>query len=203
MDLAAENPVDAALGEVERRLSSRAEIELSILMPCLNEAETLATCIDKATGVPAGAGSTARSSIADNGCTDGSQEIAASAGARVVEVPSRGYGAALIAGIAGGARQDTSSWATPTTATTSPSSTRFVDEAARGRRPGHGQPLQGRDRARRRCRRCTATSATRCCRFIGRLFFRSPIGDFHCGLRGFRATRSLGLDLARAGMEFA
>ena len=76
MDLAAENPVHAALGEVERRLGSRAEIELSIVMPCLNEAETLAACIEKAQGFLERAGVAGEVVIADNGITDGSQEIA-------------------------------------------------------------------------------------------------------------------------------
>ena len=104
MDLAAENPVHAALGEVERRLSSRAEIELSILMPCLNEAETLAACIEKATGFLHRSGVAGEVIVADNGSTDASRDIARALGARVVEVAARGYGAALSAGIARGAR---------------------------------------------------------------------------------------------------
>ena len=86
MDLAAENPVHAALGEVERRLSSRAEIELSILMPCLNEAETLAACIEKATGFLHRSGVAGEVIVADNGSTDASRDIARALGARVVEV---------------------------------------------------------------------------------------------------------------------
>src|SRR5215207_1807670 len=100
MDLAAENPVHAALGEVERRLGSRGEIELSILMPCLNEAETLATCIEKATGFLDRSGIAGEVIVADNGSTDASRDIARALGARVVEVAARGYGAALSAGIA-------------------------------------------------------------------------------------------------------
>ena len=73
--------------------------ELTILMPCLNEAETLEVCIKKAQGYLNSAGVDGEVLIADNGSTDGSQEIARSLGARVVNVPRKGYGAALIAGI--------------------------------------------------------------------------------------------------------
>jgi len=78
-----------------------APLELTILMPCLNEAETLATCIQKALGYLARSGVSGEVLIADNGSTDGSQEIARGLGARVIDVPEKGYGAALIAGIAG------------------------------------------------------------------------------------------------------
>lgn len=73
-------------------------MQLTILMPCLNEAETLATCIEKANRWIEGSGLAAEVLIADNGSTDGSQEIAESLGARVVPVASRGYGAALFHG---------------------------------------------------------------------------------------------------------
>ncbi|MFN9090539.1 MAG: glycosyltransferase family 2 protein, partial [Alphaproteobacteria bacterium] len=76
-------------------------VELTILMPCLNEAETLATCIQKAMGYLARSGVVGEVLIADNGSTDGSQAIARGLGARVLDVPEKGYGAALIAGIAG------------------------------------------------------------------------------------------------------
>jgi len=75
-------------------------IELTILMPCLNEAETLAICIEKALGFLRRSGISGEVLIADNGSSDGSQEIAARLGARVTHVPEKGYGAALIAGIA-------------------------------------------------------------------------------------------------------
>ena len=74
--------------------------ELTILMPCLNEAETLATCVAKARRYLDENGVSGEVLVADNGSTDGSQAIAERLGARVVPVPVRGYGAALIAGIA-------------------------------------------------------------------------------------------------------
>lgn len=73
--------------------------ELTILMPCLNESETLATCITKAKGYLEWAGIEGEVLIADNGSTDGSQEIAKSLGARVVDVQEKGYGAALLGGM--------------------------------------------------------------------------------------------------------
>ena len=73
--------------------------ELTVLMPCLNEAETIATCISKAMGFLQKAGIRGEVLIADNGSSDGSQAIARSLGARVIDIPVRGYGAALIGGI--------------------------------------------------------------------------------------------------------
>lgn len=74
-------------------------VELTILMPCLNEAETLAVCIDKANGYLAESGVHGEVLIADNGSSDGSQQIARDHGARVVDIPVKGYGAALIGGM--------------------------------------------------------------------------------------------------------
>ncbi|MBR2610914.1 MAG: glycosyltransferase, partial [Desulfovibrio sp.] len=72
--------------------------ELTILMPCLNESETLATCIMKAKAYLERSGVDGEVLVADNGSTDGSQEIARSLGARVVDVAQKGYGAALLGG---------------------------------------------------------------------------------------------------------
>ena len=76
-----------------------AELDLTILMPCLNEAETLAFCVRQAVDAIKASGVEGEVVVADNGSTDGSQAIAVAEGARVVDVPVRGYGAALIAGI--------------------------------------------------------------------------------------------------------
>ena len=86
-------PLRTAVGET-------GEVELSIVMPCLNEAETLGLCIEKANRFLVNSGVRGEVVIADNGSTDGSQAIAESLGARVVPVPVRGYGAALLAGSA-------------------------------------------------------------------------------------------------------
>jgi len=80
--------------------NSAAAIELSVVMPCLNEATTLGVCIKKARAAIEREGLSAEILVADNGSTDGSQEIARRAGATVVEVAARGYGSALLAGIA-------------------------------------------------------------------------------------------------------
>src|SRR6185436_2274642 len=85
---------------MQRNLVNDAEIEFSIVMPCLNEAETLAICIQKAQGCLAENKVTGEIVIADNGSTDGSQAIAAELGARVINVSAKGYGSALMGGIA-------------------------------------------------------------------------------------------------------
>src|SRR6516225_6765170 len=85
---------------VERAAPGFGEIELSIVMPCLNEAETLEKCIGKAKRFLRESGIVGEVLIADNGSTDGSQDIARRNGARLVHVPVRGYGAALRSGIA-------------------------------------------------------------------------------------------------------
>ncbi|MBP6798669.1 MAG: glycosyltransferase family 2 protein, partial [Luteimonas sp.] len=74
-------------------------MELTILMPCLNEAETLAVCVRKARAFLAASGVAGEVVVADNGSTDGSQRIASEEGARVVDVARKGYGAALMGGI--------------------------------------------------------------------------------------------------------
>jgi len=81
-------------------MSDPTALELTILMPCLNEAETLAVCIDKAMSYLSRSGIAGEVVIADNGSTDGSQAIAVAHGARVVAIAARGYGAALGGGIA-------------------------------------------------------------------------------------------------------
>lgn len=91
-------------------------VELSIVLPCLNEAETLAICIKKAQSYLDSSGISGEIVIGDNGSTDGSQQIALQLGAREVDIPVRGYGAALYGAIAA-SRADIASWATPMTAT--------------------------------------------------------------------------------------
>jgi len=81
------------------RASSEEPLELSIVMPCLNEAETLGTCIAKARQWLINNRVSGEIIVADNGSTDGSQNIATALGARVIDVPQKGYGSALMGGI--------------------------------------------------------------------------------------------------------
>jgi len=176
-------------------------VELSIVMPCLNEAETLGRCIAKANQFLAQAGVVGEVVVADNGSTDGSQAIAAGLGARVVAVPVRGYGAALQAGIV-------ASRGTFVAMADSDDSYDFLGlmpfvvklrdgfDLVMGNRfqggiaPGAMPPLH----------RYLGNPVLS---FVGRLFYPSTIGDFHCGLRAFRRDAILALGLKTTGMEFA
>ena len=94
-----------------------------MVIPCLNEAEGIAVVVEKAVRTMEREGIAGEVVVVDNGSTDGSPELAEAAGARVVHEPRRGYGSAYQAGLRRGPRASTSSWATPTTPTTSPRST--------------------------------------------------------------------------------
>ncbi len=183
------------------RRSAGPELELTILMPCLNEAETLATCIAKAKDYLARSGVSGEVLIADNGSTDGSQAIAAGLGARVVPVPQKGYGAALQGGIEAargrfiimGDADDSYDFA---------SLDPFVERLRAGADLVMGNRFKGgiADGAMPFLHRYLGNPVLS---FIGRLFFRIGAGDFHCGLRGFDARRIRALDLKTTGMEFA
>lgn len=177
------------------------QIELSIVMPCLNEAETLAICIQKAQGYLSRSGVVGEILIADNGSTDGSQQIAGSLGARVIDVPAKGYGSALMGGfeaargtfIIMGDADDSYDFANLDLFV---ERLRAGDDLVMGDRfrggiePGAMPPLH-------------KYLGNPVLSWLGRLFFRSPIKDFHCGLRGFRRDAILGLGLRTTGMEFA
>jgi glycosyltransferase involved in cell wall biosynthesis len=175
--------------------------ELTILMPCLDEAETLAICITKARSFLIRSGIIGEVLVADNGSTDGSQQIAQVHGARVIPVAERGYGSALLSGIAAargryvimGDADDSYDFSTLDG---------FVERLREGYqlvmgnrflggiKPGAMPPLH------RYLGNPVLTG-------IGRIFFRSPCGDFHCGLRGFSRDAILSLGLQAPGMEFA
>ena len=176
-------------------------IELSIVMPCLNEVETLATCIRKAQSAIARLDLPAEIVVADNGSTDGSQAVARELGVRVVDVPRRGYGSALVGGIEAargrfvimGDADDSYDFEA-----IGPLVDKLRDgydlvmgnRFAGGIEPGAmvwshrwvGNPVLTR---------------------IGRTFFHAPVGDMHCGLRGFRKDAIDRLRLRSTGMEFA
>jgi glycosyltransferase involved in cell wall biosynthesis len=176
-------------------------VELSIVMPCLNEAETLAICIRKARSYIERSGVSAEIVIGDNGSTDGSQEIATSLGARVVSVPTRGYGAALCGAIAiANGRycilgdSDNSHDLENLDA--------FVAKLRKGYDLVVGNRFKGgiEPGAMSWKNRYIGNPILS---FIGRLFFRANVGDFHCGLRGLSMSAFQQMDLRTTGMEFA
>jgi glycosyltransferase involved in cell wall biosynthesis len=184
-----------------RDREDRTEVELTILMPCLNEAETLAACIGKARAYLAGAGIAGEVLIADNGSTDGSQAIAKRLGARVIQVRQKGYGAALQGGIAAasgryiimGDADDSYDFGRLDA---------FVERLRRGADLVMGNRFRGGIEAGAMppLHRYLGNPVLS---FLGRLFFRIGTGDFHCGLRGFNAARIRELALRTTGMEFA
>jgi glycosyltransferase involved in cell wall biosynthesis len=176
-------------------------MELTVLMPCLNEAATVGTCVAKARGFLERAGITGEVLVADNGSNDGSRELARAAGARVVEAPQRGYGAALAAGIAAargryvimGDADDSYDFSRLEV---------FVEKLRAGHPLVMGNRFKGgiREGAMPWLHRYLGNPVLS---FIGRLLFRTGVRDFHCGLRGFDREAVRRLDLRTAGMEFA
>jgi glycosyltransferase involved in cell wall biosynthesis len=177
------------------------EIELSFVIPCLNEARTVATCVAMAQSYLQQSQVCGEVIVADNGSTDGSIELAKAAGARVVSVVEQGYGAALMGGIVAAQgrfvvmgdadasydfRQTGQLLAGLRAGAALVVGNRFLGGVAQGAMPPlHrylGNPVLS---------------------FLGRLFFNIKLGDFHCGLRGFDRAAILALDLRTTGMEFA
>jgi len=192
-----ENPVMAAADPNEQIPT----LELSIVMPCLNEAETLSTCIGKARDYLERHKIAGEVLIADNGSSDGSQEIATNSGARVVPIPERGYGSALRGGIAAakgqyiimGDADDSYDFTN-----LSP----FLEKLRQGYDLVMGNRFQGgiKPGAMPVLHKYLGNPVLT---WLGRLFFGSPCGDFHCGLRGFSKQAIEQLNLRTTGMEFA
>jgi len=177
------------------------ELELSIVMPCLDEAETLATCIEKASSSLRDNCITGEVIVADNGSTDGSVEIAEGLGARVVHVETKGYGSALLGGI----RAARGTYIIMGDADDSYDFTQlmpFVEKLREGYDLVMGNRFKGGIEAgampflHRYLGNPVLTA-------VGRVLFPNPCGDFHCGLRGFRKDAALRMDLKTTGMEFA
>lgn len=185
------------------RISATGEytLELSIVMPCLNEAETLEICIEKAQKSLRELNIPGEVIIADNRSTDGSQDIATKMGARVVPVAAKGYGSALMGGIMAargvyiimGDADDSYDFSNLGA---------FVEKLRGGCDLVMGNRFQGgiKPGAMPRLHKYLGNPVLT---WVGRLFFSSPAGDFHCGLRGFRKDAILTLDLQTTGMEFA
>jgi len=179
-------------------------LDLTVLMPCLNEAETLERCIDKAKRAIVELGLRGEVLIADNGSTDGSVELAGKCGARVVHVTEKGYGSALRSGIENARGQ----WVIMGDADDSYDFSRigpFVEKLRQGfdlvmgcRMPrGGGTVMPGAMPWKHRWIGNPVLS------LIGRIFFKCPAQDFHCGLRGFSKVVFQQLNLQTTGMEFA
>ncbi|WP_197674946.1 glycosyltransferase family 2 protein [Terriglobus roseus] len=176
-------------------------LELTVVMPCLNEAETLAVCVDKAMAALRDNNIAGEVVVADNGSTDGSQQIATTHGARVVNVPIRGYGAALNAGILAAQGK----YVLMADADDSYNFThipRFLEKLrngadlvmgnrfAGGIGPGAMPPLH-------------KYLGNPVLSWMGRTLFHTPVGDFHCGIRAFSKSAYESLALRTTGMEFA
>jgi hypothetical protein len=177
------------------------QLELTILMPCLNEAETLATCIRKARGSLLRLGVTGEVLVADNGSTDGSLDIALAEGARVVHVPERGYGAALRHGIEA-ARGRYVLMADADDSYPLEDIGAFVEALRGGAELVMGNRFRGgiEPHAMPALHRYLGNPVLS---WLGRLFFKIDIGDFHCGMRAFDRDRVRALHLRTPGMEFA
>ena len=175
--------------------------ELTILMPCLDEAATVGRCVAKARAFLERSGIDGEVLVADNGSGDRSAEIARQAGARVVEVAQRGYGRALAAGIAAargryivmGDADDSYDFGRLEA---------FVEKLREGYPLVMGNRFRGgiRPGAMPALHRYLGNPVLS---FVGRLFFGARVGDFHCGLRGFDRAAVAALGLRTPGMEFA
>ncbi len=194
--------MQAVLPECDARpCSVSADVEVSVVMPCLNEARTVATCVRKALACLQELGVRGEVVVGDNGSTDGSQDLARAAGARVIHAERRGYGAALQAGIAAargryvimGDADDSYDF---TALGPFIERLRAGDDLVMGNRFKGGIKPGAMPWHHRYIGNPVLTG-------VLNLFFRTPIGDAHCGLRGFRKESYERLDLATPGMEFA
>lgn len=176
-------------------------MKLTILMPCLNEAETLKICIDKAHNWLKRTGTLGEVLIADNGSTDGSQEIAKASGARVIHVPIKGYGSALYFG----AREALGNYIIMGDSDDSYDFGKldlFVEKLDQGYDLVMGNRFLGgiNPGAMPWKNRYIGNPILT---WVGRMLYKCPAKDFHCGLRGFTKNAFLRMDLRTTGMEFA
>tara|TARA_Y100001968_G_C19432898_1_gene758043 strand:+ start:63 stop:1244 length:1182 start_codon:yes stop_codon:yes gene_type:complete len=175
--------------------------EVTVVMPCLNEADTLAVCIRKALGCLSENGIIGEVVVADNGSTDCSKSIAEEEGARVVAVAAKGYGNALMGGVEAargryvimGDADDSYDFSMLMP---------FLEKLREGNELVMGNRFQGgiAPGAMPPLHRYLGNPVLS---GLGRLFFRCPVGDFHCGLRGFSREAFERMKLQTTGMEFA
>ncbi len=175
--------------------------ELTILMPCLNEAETIGQCIRRARKLLDDAKIDGEILVSDNGSTDNSREIARGLGARVADCPVRGYGAALQHGI----QQAEGRFILMADSDDSyhfDEALPLIEELRRGSDVCMGSRFKGTimPGAMPRLNRYLGNPALTA---VGRIFFNISMSDFHCGMRAFRKDRMLGLNLVTTGMEWA
>jgi len=176
-------------------------LELSVVLPCLNERETVGVCVQKAVAALQKAGIHGEVIVADNGSTDGSVELAETEGARVVHVDQRGYGNAL----RGGIQEARGTYVLMADSDDSYDFThipRFIEHLRNGSDLVMGNRFLGgiRNGAMPPLHRYLGNPVLTA---IGRLFFRSPSRDFHCGIRAFRKESYERMDIRSTGMEFA
>ena len=184
-----------------RRIVTNDDIELSVIMPCLNEALTLAVCVRRAQETLAKHGIRGEVIVGDNGSTDGSQAIARALGACVIDVPQRGYGAALLGAIAA-ARGKYILMGDSDASYDFGEIPAFLHKLREGFELVMGNRFAGSIKPgampwkNRYLGNPVLTG-------LGRLFFRTPIRDFHCGIRAFEKAAIERIDLRSTGMEFA
>lgn len=202
MNLEAGTPVGTALDQKLDGLTANGQqVELSVVMPCLNEGETVGVCVRKALAALQTAGIRGEVIVADNGSTDGSVEIARAEGARVVNIEEKGYGSALKGGILA-SRGEYVLMADSDDSYNFTHIPRFAEQLRAGSDLVMGNRFRGgiADQAMPFLHRYFGNPVLT---GIGKLFFKSPCGDFHCGIRGFRKGSFERMDIRSTGMEFA
>jgi glycosyltransferase involved in cell wall biosynthesis len=181
--------------------STGKRVELSIVMPCLNERETVGICVRKAVTSLRKAGINGEVIVGDNGSTDGSVEIAESEGALVIHVADKGYGSALKGGILAASGKYVL-MADSDDSHDLENIDPFLDKLRDGYDLVMGNRFKGGIEAGAMSWK-NRYIGNPVLSFIGRLFFRTDVGDFHCGLRGFSQSAFRKMDLRTTGMEFA
>jgi glycosyltransferase involved in cell wall biosynthesis len=191
----------ALLRAVSVATPAPAPLELTVVIPCLNEALTIVGCVREALDALAASGIAGEVVVADNGSSDGSQDLATKAGARVVPVATKGYGNALRGGIAA-ARGQYILMGDADGSYDFGHLPRFVEQLRAGADLVMGNRFLGgiEPGAMPWKNRHIGNPVLS---FVGRLFFRTGIGDFHCGLRAFSVDAYRRMDLRTTGMELA